>query len=116
MKSAERKHEIERVRSKFIALQDCLTERGIRLWAAAEACSYGYGGITLVAEATGISDRTIRNGIENLAYDTNERPKGVRTPGGGRKKKSKGLCKNNLPNLWNNSIVPLWMKGISNNI
>lgn len=49
----------------------------------------GYGGITLVAEATGISDRTIRNGVQELACDINERHKGVRKPGGGRKKKSK---------------------------
>lgn len=88
MKLTERRHEIEQVRRKFLALEDCLTERGIRLWAAAEAYSYGYGGVTLVAEATGISDRTIRNGLKNLAYDTNDRQKGVRKSGGGRKKKS----------------------------
>lgn len=89
MKSLKRKYEIEQVRRKFLALQDCLTERGRRLWAAAEAHSYGYGGITLVAEATGISDRTIRNGLQNLIYDATEHQKGVRKPGGGRKKKSK---------------------------
>lgn len=88
MKHTERKHEIEQVHRKFLALQDCLTERGRRLWAASEALSYGYGGITLVAEATGISDRTIRNGLQNLTCDANERQKGVRRPGGGRKKKS----------------------------
>jgi len=88
MRLTERKHEIDQLRRKFLALQDCLTERGRRLWAASEALSYGYGGITLVAEATGISDRTIRNGLQNIACDANERQKGVRRPGGGRKKKS----------------------------
>ncbi len=88
MRPQERKHEIEQVRRKFLAMQDCLTERGRRLWAASEALSYGYGGITLVSEATGISDRTIRNGLQNLANDACERPKGVRKPGGGRKKKT----------------------------
>lgn len=88
MKLTKRKHEIDLVRRKFLALQDCLTERGRRLWAASEAFSYGYGGITLLSEATGISDRTIRNGQQNLACDATERQKGVRKPGGGRKKKS----------------------------
>lgn len=72
-----------------MALQDCLTERGRRLWAATEAYSYGYGGNTLVAEATGLSDRTIRNGVQDIACDNNKRHKGVRKPDGGRKKKSK---------------------------
>jgi len=87
MRFLERKHEIAQVRRKFLSLQDCLTERGRRLWAATESLSYGYGGITLVAEATGISDRTIRNGLQELAHDTSERHKGVRKSGGGRKKK-----------------------------
>ena len=88
MKLVERKYEIEQVQRKFLALQDCLTERGRRLWAATEAHSYGYGGITLVAEATGISDRTIRNGVKDLTRDITEHRKGVRKSGGGRKKKT----------------------------
>ena len=51
---------------KYHALVEDLDERGRRRWAAAEARSLGRGGIASVAEATGISDRTIRNGILEL--------------------------------------------------
>jgi len=43
-----------------------LHERARRHWAAVEAMSLGRGGIAAVAKATGISDRTIRNGIREL--------------------------------------------------
>jgi len=51
---------VERIRAKYAALVEQLNERGRRRWAAVEASSLGWGGITAVAEATGISDRTIR--------------------------------------------------------
>lgn len=57
---------IEWIREKYIALAQDLDERGRRRWAAAEARSLGWGGISAVAVATGISDRTIRNGIQEL--------------------------------------------------
>ena len=39
---------------KFAAIKDCLTEKGRRLWSAAEAISYGRGGVFLVHKATNI--------------------------------------------------------------
>jgi hypothetical protein len=57
---------IEWIREKYIALAQDLDERGRRRWAATEARSLGWGGISAVAVATGISDRTIRNGIQEL--------------------------------------------------
>src|SRR5262249_56077851 len=54
------------IRDKFQALEAELDERGRRRWAAAEARSLGWGGISAVAVATGLSDRTIRNGIREL--------------------------------------------------
>src|SRR5438067_5905019 len=54
------------IRDKFQALQTELDERGRRRWAATEARSLGWGGIAVVAIATGLSDRTIRNGIREL--------------------------------------------------
>ena len=57
---------VEWIRGKFIAIVGELNERGRRRWAATEAVSLGWGGIAAVAEATGISDRTIRNGIQEL--------------------------------------------------
>jgi hypothetical protein len=57
---------IESIRVKFIDLCDDLDERGRRRWAAVEARALGRGGITTVALATGISDRTIRTGLKEL--------------------------------------------------
>ena len=57
---------VEWIRDKFTPLVSDLDERGRRRWAATEAMSLGRGGIAVVAEATGISDRTIRNGIQEL--------------------------------------------------
>ncbi len=57
---------VEWIREKYVAIEDDLDERGRRRWAGAEARSLGWGGVTAVAEATGISDRTIRTGIQEL--------------------------------------------------
>ena len=56
----------EWIRHKYLAILSDLDERGKRRWAAAEARSLGWGGIAAVAQATGMSDRTIRNGIREL--------------------------------------------------
>ena len=73
------------IRRKFMALASCLNEHTRRVWAATEARALGYGGISLVARATGISRRAIQVGLREVeAGDT--RPAGrVRRPGGGRK-------------------------------
>ena len=55
---------VERIRAKFATLAGELDERGRRRWAASEAVPLGWGGVAAVAEGTGISDRTIRNGIQ----------------------------------------------------
>ena len=39
---------------KFAAVEAVLDERGRRLWAAAEARAIGYGGDSVVCDATGI--------------------------------------------------------------
>ena len=78
------------LRGKFTALGPLLDERTRRLWAAAEARSIGRGGVTRVAEATGMSRGTVRAGLKEL--DSGEpAPQGparsgrLRSPGGGRK-------------------------------
>ena len=45
------------IRQQFLGLRPTLDERGRRLWASSEAQALGYGGITLVARATGVSRR-----------------------------------------------------------
>jgi len=78
---------VEWIREKYSALAQDLDERARRRWAATEARSLGWGGIAAVAEATGISDRTIRNGIRELD-DPHAAPAGrQRRAGAGRKKR-----------------------------
>jgi len=62
-----------------------LTERQRRLAAAADARALGYGGITQVASATGMSRATIHQGLAEL--DVGELPpERSRRPGAGRKR------------------------------
>lgn len=75
---------VEWIRGKFIALARELDERGRRRWAATEALSLGWGGIAAVAEATGISDRTIRNGVQELKAAVPLIGDRQRRPGAGR--------------------------------
>lgn len=76
---------VERIRAKFVTLADRLNERGRRRWAASEAISLGWGGIVAVAEATGVSDRTIRNGIQELKAVAPLPDDRQRRPGAGRR-------------------------------
>ena len=65
-----------------------LNERQRRFWAASEAQCLGYGGISIVSRATGLSRPTIRKGIKEI--ESSERlPEGrVRRKGGGPKKRT----------------------------
>lgn len=76
---------IERIELKFNSLVGDLDERGRRRWAATEAMALGYGGITAVVLATGLSDRTIRNGIRELQCEEPLPSGRQRRSGGGRK-------------------------------
>ena len=78
--------ELERIRVKYQALALSLTERSRRLWCAAEAMDIGWGGISLVSRATGVSQATIRRGIQELKSGDTLGPGRIRRPGGGRKK------------------------------
>ncbi|HIQ22405.1 MAG TPA: hypothetical protein EYH34_14365 [Planctomycetes bacterium] len=62
-----------------------LDERGRRRRAAVEVGSLGWGGITAVAPATGISDRTIRHGIRAPEGPETLPPDRQRRPGEGRR-------------------------------
>ena len=80
---------VERVRRKFAALEPVLDERARRQWAATEALELSWGGISTVAEATGMSRVTITNGIGEVRARqrlADERvTTRIRRPGGGRK-------------------------------
>lgn len=76
---------VEWIRQKYAAIAEDLDERARRRWAAAEARSLGWGGVTAVSAATGISHQTIRTGIRELD-DPNAAPVSrQRREGGGRK-------------------------------
>lgn len=70
---------------KYIELLDDLDERGRRRWAVVEARALGRGGITAVALATGLSDRTIRTGLKELDDPASLAGHRQRRSGGGRK-------------------------------
>ena len=70
---------------KYSALVEYLDERGRRRWAATEAMALGRGGIVAVATATGLSDRTVKNGIQEIKAAVAVSPGRQRRPGGGRK-------------------------------
>ena len=74
---------------RFNLISWSLDERLRRIVCAAEAKVLGYGGVTAVSQATGVSRRAIHAGLKELV----ERPPGeepsdrrIRRPGGGRKK------------------------------
>jgi hypothetical protein len=63
-----------------------MNERLRRQWAAAEATALGWGGISAVVAATGLSHNTVDRGIQELAGRWRPVPTdGIRRKGGGRK-------------------------------
>ena len=77
------------LRDKYERLGPLLDERQRRLWAGAEALALGRGGISRVAEATGLSRMTVRAGVREWRRRESQpeaagAPGRVRRPGGGR--------------------------------
>ena len=62
-----------------------LDEQQRRWYAAVEANRRGHGGLRLVSQITGLDEKTIRRGQEELALDLADRPSDrIRLPGAGR--------------------------------
>jgi hypothetical protein len=80
---------VEQIGQKYGSLGPLMDERMRRQWAASEAQAYGWGGVSAVSGAIGMSPNTIRRGLaELLERQTHpEAPvdRRVRRPGGGRK-------------------------------
>jgi Rhodopirellula transposase DDE domain len=79
--------ELGAIREKYRVVGDVLDERGRRVWAAAEARSLPFGGVSLVARATGLSRTTVHAGMRELKAGqrrTIETGRSRKT-GGGRK-------------------------------
>ena len=77
----------EGIRRKFRALDSVMDERVRRQWAASEARLLSWGGVSLVALATGMSRSTIQVGLKELKAreETGFTPTYIRRPGGGGK-------------------------------
>jgi hypothetical protein len=76
------------VHMKYDKLSSMMDERLKRHWAACEALALGYGGVSQVSRATGLSRVTIRKGIAEIQGTlpglANEIEDRVRRPGAGR--------------------------------
>src|SRR3990167_7389674 len=73
------------LRRKFFDVWSLLDERSRRLMAATEASSLGYGGISKVRRACGLSRKAIARGMEEIAAKAVLPPGRIRRPGAGRK-------------------------------
>jgi len=81
---------IQGIESRYAALVSLMDERTRRQWAAAEARSYGWGGVRAVSRAIGMSPNTIAEGLAELEAREADpeapiKPR-VRNPGAGRKR------------------------------
>ena len=82
------KAKVQSIRVKYESLKSVLNERARRLWAATEARELGWGGISIVGAAIGMSHTTIRKGIRQLSKQSQSNLLPVnrsRQEGGGRK-------------------------------
>jgi transposase len=74
------------LKRRFELVAPSLDERTRRLVAAAEAVAIGWGGVSRVSQATGVSRRAISQGITELQEPRMVGTGRVRRPGGGRKR------------------------------
>ena len=81
---------VEWIREKYERLLPVMNERARRRWVATEALSLGWGGVTAVSNATGLTRKTIHFGIRELEAEAADPglplpPDRVRRAGAGRK-------------------------------
>jgi hypothetical protein len=91
VKRVDRKRAEAKIRQRYRALANTLTERARRLFVAGEALAFGYGGIAAAARATGMAPSAIGRGIAEVRKIEGGTasplpPTRSRRPGGGRKK------------------------------
>src|SRR6266487_3388234 len=80
---------VGQIERRYRSLAPLMDERMRRQWAASEAQAYGWGGVSAVSGAIGMSPNTIRRGwselLERRAHPETPVDQRVRRPGGGRK-------------------------------
>ena len=96
------------IQEKFQLMSPSFTERTKRLWCAVEARQLGWGGCSIVQEATGVSMPTIRKGMKELEQPVSLTPLQSRLKGGGRKNLIKHYT--DLPDVLETLIDPV-MRG-----
>lgn len=74
------------IREKYGRIWSLLDERARRLMAANEALVLGYGGVSCVHRACGLSRKAIHKGLHEIATGSKVPPGRIRQPGAGRKK------------------------------
>jgi len=74
------------IKRRFEQVAGKLNERARRLVAASEAMALGWGGISAVSRATGLSRKAISHGIQELQEEDGVAEERIRRIGGGRKK------------------------------
>ena len=72
--------------AKFHSVWPLLDERTRRLMAASEAKTLGYGGVSLVRRACGLSRKAIAKGIRDIEAGAALVEGRIRRPGAGRKR------------------------------
>ena len=78
---------ISKLKIKLSGIFVFLNEKQRRLLAASEALALGHGGIKIISDITGMDQKTIRRGIQDLTTkDKNININQIRSHGGGRKK------------------------------
>ncbi|MGZ3630321.1 MAG: ISAzo13 family transposase [Ktedonobacteraceae bacterium] len=75
----------EEIKQRYERVAGELNERTRRLVAASEALAIGWGGVSVVSRATGLSRRVISQGIKELQKGTKAEEGRIRQRGGGRK-------------------------------
>lgn len=73
------------IKRRFELVSGELNERSRRLVAASEAVAIGWGGISAVSRATGLSRKAISHGIQELQEKGEPDERRIRRTGGGRK-------------------------------
>jgi hypothetical protein len=76
---------VTQLQQKFASVWALLDERTRRLMAANEALTLGYGGVSQVSRACGLSRKAIAKGVLEIEEGTAVPPGRIRRPGAGRK-------------------------------
>lgn len=74
------------MRERYGRIWDLMDERARRLMAANDAMTLGYGGVTCVHRACGLSRKAIHKGVREITSGSAVPPGRIRRPGAGRKK------------------------------